>query len=217
MDQSASFGVAGAARRSTQALAVMLRSLLALPVLVACASCVPVKTTFYEAVDRPRVAAGTEGNLFSCPPIGGYGLGSVGAVRILVDGVYDHGLARVELRVYIWRSHQVAFEAQELHVISLEHPEVTTSLPLAFYENCRPEEVERFCRRLAADVRTLTGSDSPRRTSDFIAVANVPSEFVNGFLLTLPAIVDGTSRIGDKTLRFELRTMTLTRGLGGCE
>src|SRR6267143_5049709 len=113
----------------------MARLALVFVLLVVDAGCVPVRTTYYEAVDRQRVAAGTEGNLFPCPPIGGYGFQEIwGGMSVMA--VYGQDRIRVELHIVVSHSHQVTFETREVKLTSLEDPQVTSSIPLSFYMEC---------------------------------------------------------------------------------
>jgi hypothetical protein len=203
---------------STSPLAVMSRYLLALLVLITGTSCVPVKTTYYEAVDKPRVAAGTNGNLFPCPPLEGYGVGQIGAVRIVVYPGYDQGRARIKLLMSVWPAHTLTFETAEVQLTSLDSLRVTTSVPLTFYMECPEPQADRYCLPMAPQVRTLKASDKPSPfPTSFTAVGYVPPAFEQGFLVTLPSVFDGNSRIESRALKFELRTGVLSRGLGGCQ
>ena len=194
----------------------MWRYPLALLLLVSSASCVPVKTTYYEAVDRPRVAAATNGNLFPCPPTGGYGVGSTMPISVNAD--YALGFARVYLNIYVLPAHQLLLQTQELRLTSLENSQVTTSIPLTFYADCAESiDPARHCVALSSEVRSLAGGGGPfpRR---FFGIGRVPSELVNGFLVTPPEVFDGATRISSsKPLRFERRMGVLSRGLGGCQ
>ncbi len=201
--------------RSTSPLAVMTRLALVFVFLAVDAGCVPVKTTYYEAVDRQRVAAGTEGNLFPCPPIGGYGFEQIWG-EMVVRAVYDQDRVRVELNVVVSRPHQVTFETREVQLTSLENPQLTSSIPLSFYVDCQRGDPEHDCPRLPAEARTLTGGDKSRAISRFIGVVSVPPQFVNGFLVTLPPVFDGASRIDIKPLKYQLRRGVVLGGLGGC-
>jgi len=196
----------------------MYRDLLISVLLISGASCVPVKTTYYEAVDRPRVASATNGNVIACPPIGGYGLGTIGAARLLVDAGYAEGRARVDLVVFVWALHQLTFKASEIQLTSLSDPTIRSFAPFTFYVDCKHAEPERYCPRVPPEVHTLGGPpNSSQITASFIGIADVPSEFVSGFIVTLPDIFEGTSRIDTKPLKFQRRTGVLLRGLGGCE
>ena len=210
-----SFGAAKTARRSVSPLAVMVRPTSALCFLVLAAGCVPVKTTYYEAVDRQRVAAGTEGNLFPCPPIGGYGIYQVwGDINVVAR--YDQDRVRVELNINVVRPHQVTFEAREVQLTSLEDPQLTSSIPISLYVDCPRGDTERDCPRLSADARTLTGGDQSRAISTFKGFVHVPPQFVNGFVVTLPPVFDGASRIDIKPLKYQLRRGVVLAGPGGC-
>jgi hypothetical protein len=201
---------------SSSPLEVMARHALVFAFLVVGAGCVPVKTTYYEAVDRQRLAAGTEGNLFPCPPIGGYGFQQVwGGMSVMA--VYGQDRVRVELHVVVSHSHQLTFETREVQLTSLEDPQVTSSIPLSFYVECPRGDPERDCPRLPAEVRTLTGGDKSQAISRFIGVVSVPPQFVSGFLVTLPPVFDGTNRIDIKPLKYQLRSGVVLGGLGGCQ
>ena len=199
---------------STSPLAVMARLALVFVFLVIGAGCVPVKTMYYEAVDRQRVPAATEGNLFPCPPIGGYGFEQVwGGMSVMA--AYDRDRARVELNVVVSRPHQVTFETREAQLTSLVNAQVTSSVPLTFYVNCQRGDPEHDCPRLPAEA-PLTGGDKSGAISRFIGVISVPPQFVDGFVLSLPPVFDGASRVDIKPLKYQLRRGVILAGLDGC-
>ena len=213
---------APACGRSTSSLAVMSRGLLALLLLTGGGCVWPAKTTYYEAVDKPWSAVATEGNLAKCPPQM-YGLGDIGATRIaLAAGDYG-GSVRVSLHVYIWRQHQLTFPASGIRLTSLSDPRVQSSAPISFYVACPSATVatvERTCPRVPAEPPTLLGpaGTSPRSsTTRFIGFADVPPELLDGFLVELPDVFDGPSKLDVKPLKFKRRTEVLLRGTFGCD
>ena len=211
--------MAQCAGRSIDSLDVMYRHIFLLSVLIGCASCVPVKSARYEAVDRPRVASATNGNLLACPPINGYWQGSLDAA-LNVNAYVDSRQARVEVLAYVYNSHRLTFKTFELQLVSLSTPTIRSLIPVAFYRNCKGSKSDRSCPRENPEDHTLSepaGSDSLHAQAQFIGFADVPPELADGFQVTLPEIFDRTVRVDTKPLKFQRRNDVLLRGLGGCE
>lgn len=200
-------------------LEVMYRRIILSSLLMGCASCVPVKSTRYEALDRPQVAAATNENLLPCPPVNGYAQGTHGAA-MLVNAYYDKGRARIEILAYVSNPHHLTFKTFELQLVSLSDPTMRSLVPLAFYRYCKGSESDRYCPRQNPTDHTLSepvGSDPLHARADFIGIANVPPELVEGFQIAFPEIADSAVTVETKPLRFQRRNGVLLRGLGGCE
>jgi hypothetical protein len=211
--------VGEAPRRSTLSLDVMYRRVFLMSLLTSCAGCVPIKSTYYEAIDKSRVAAATDGNLLACPSLKGYGLGTAGA-SMWVNAYSDSGRARIELLAYISNPHQLTFETFELQLISLSEPTNRSSVPLVFYRYCKGLESARDCPRENPEDRTLSepvGSNPFPAQFQFIGIAFVPPQLVDGFQVTLPDIFDRAARVDARPLRFQRHSGALLTGLGGCE
>jgi len=204
---------------STSPLAVMSRNLLALLMLTIGGCVWPAKTTYYEAVDKPWSAVATQGNLAKCPPQM-YGLGDIGATRIVLAADDYGGSARVSLHVFVWRQHQLTFPTSGIRLTSLSDTRVQWSAPIRFYVACPSAKVERTCPRVPAEAPTLlgpAGTSSRSSTTAFVGFADVPPELLDGFLVELPDVFDGLSKLDVKPLRFKRRTEVLLRGTFGCD
>ncbi len=186
----------------------MLRRLLASFLLVALASCATNKRSHYEAVDRAHVAPVANLKVVECDPTGNYELGALGAAWIVVNARYPEGRTRVLISVVVWPAHQVRFQTLDIRLTSLADSTVSSVVPVVFYMDCGygGDDPERYCDRVPAARQTLDGPlSSSLGTAAFGGVAHVPPEFVDGFLVTLPDVFDGTSRIDTKPLKFERR------------
>jgi hypothetical protein len=197
----------------------MFRRKFLLPLLMGCVGCVPIKSSYYEAVDKSRVAAATDGNLLPCPPLNGYGVGAHDA-SMWVNAHFDSGRGRIELLAYISNPHQLTFEAFQLQLISLSDPTIRSLVPLAFYRYCKGGKSVSDCPREEPMDRTLSepaGSHPFPKVFQFIGIAYVPPELAEGFQISLPDIFDRDVKIETKPLRFQRHTGVLLTGLGGCE
>jgi hypothetical protein len=197
----------------------MYRRLFLMSLLTSCVGCVPIKSTYYVAIDKSRMAAATDENVLPCPPITGYQLGVHGAY-LSVNTHDDSGKAHIEVLVYIAQPHQLTFETFELQLSSLSDPTTRSSVPLAFYRFCSWIEPARHCPLENPTDRTLrdpVGVGSSLSEPKLIGIANVPPELVDGFQVTFPAIVDGATTVDTKPLRFRRHTGVLLTGLGGCK
>jgi hypothetical protein len=195
-------------------LAVMSRGLLAL-LLLALGGCWPASTTYYEAVNRSWTQGGGNGAVGNCPPM--YESARVGGTAFMVTPDYKAGRAQIQVEMWIARGHQATFESWNMRVTSLADPKIQVSIPLSFSEDCSDNFHSRYCP-LPSEPRIRVGpeSDSQRSDSHFRARADLPPEFVGRFLLELPEVSDGPSKLEAKPLKFELRTHVLVQGTFGC-
>ena len=193
----------------------MSRRLLAPLFLVTAASCVPVKTTYYEAMDRPWEADGT---LTGCPPTHvGIKLGASGsgASYLVVSATHRAGGAQIAVHVGVGRMHQLTFKSWNVRLTSVLDPTIQSFAHLSFSGQCGRFT---YCP-VPQEPKALVG---PERASepferDFMGLADVPSEFVAGFVVELPEILDGSEKLDAKPMKFELRTRVLVKGVHGCE
>jgi len=187
----------------------MLASLL----LAAGAGCVPVKTTYYEAVDRPWAAAFTEGSAAKCPPT--YYAPKVGASQFVVRAMHRGGKAQIAVGVRVAWMEKLAFKSWNVRLTSVSDPTIQLFVPLRFSGECgRLTDCP-----VPADTNTLAGSESgpPKFDRYFNGLADVPPELVAGFLVELPEVSDGTEQLDARPMKFELRSRVLVKGLHGCE
>ncbi len=195
------------------------RSLVISVLLLLSSGCIPIKTTYYESIDRPRVAAATQGNLLSCPPLYGYGVefhDTTTEIGVDADPVGDR--ARIDIVVPIRAPHKVTFQTLAVQLTSLSDPGATSSAPITFYVHCNGGEEERKCPRVPAGVQTLSGpatfSEPPAK---YVGIVDVPAGMASGFVVILPDIYDGASKPEAVPLRFRRRNGFLSRGEGGCQ
>ena len=203
---------------STSPLAVMLGRVLASLSLVAVASCAPTRNFYYQAVDRPCVAPIANSKVFENHPTRLYELGTWRASWIAVHARYQEGRARVLLTVVVWPGHHVAFRKLNIRLTALADSTVNAVVPVTFYMECGygGDEPDRYCDHVPAAMQTLDGPrSSSQSVAAFAGVAEVPPEFVDGFLVALSDVSDGTSRIESGPLRFEHRPEPW-KGSGTC-
>lgn len=180
--------------------------------------CLPIKQTYYEAIDTPKVAAGSQGNAFPCPPIYGYRVPFHDTTTELIveaDPAGDH--ARLAIFVTVGYPHQVTFQALSVQLTSLVDPVATSSAPITFYIDCDRGEQERKCPRTPAASHTLEGPamDAPSRAK-YVGMVDVPPGLASGFMVALPYIHDGASKPEAVPIRFLRRNGVLLSGEGGC-
>jgi hypothetical protein len=192
----------------------MSRGLLVL-LLLALAGCWPAYTSYYEAVNRPWTQGGRNGAVGNCPPM--YDSARVDGTAFMVTPNYKEGRVQIEVDTWISRGHQATFESWNMRVTSLADAKIQVSIPLAFSADCSDNFHSKYCP-VPSEPRILVGPESESRRSDshFRARADLPPEFVGGFLLELPEVSDGPSKLEAKPLKFELRTHVLVRGTFGC-
>jgi hypothetical protein len=175
---------------------------------VTVAGCVyPASTTYYEAVEKPWVAAATEGNLAPCPPTQ-YERISQGANSILVDPSYHSRTGQVAVFVQVRHGDPVALQTWTIRLTSLVDPLVQSSIPLRFHTVCGKLDMNR-CPIVSTNV-------SSKSADYFVGIADVPPELASGFLVEVQDIVDSRSTLGTKAQKFELRGKVLLRGTYGC-
>jgi len=104
-----------------------------------------------------------------------------------------------------------------MRVTSLADAKIQASIPLVFSADCSDNFHSKDCP-IPSEPRILVGPEGESRRSDshFQARADLPPESVGGFLLELPEVSDGPSKLEPKPLKFELRTHVLVRGTFGC-
>jgi hypothetical protein len=197
----------------------MQRSLIIAILLLSSSGCVPIKTTYYESIDRPRVAAATQGNLLPCPAIDGYGVGFRNTTtRLHVSADPVGARARIDIFVPVMPLHQITFQTLNIQLTSLSDPAAASSAPLTFYIYCNYGEHERNCPRIPSEVHTL---EAPATASSFpakyVGIVDVPPELASGFIVILPDIYDGSSKLEAVPLRFLRRNGVVLRGEGGCQ
>ena len=196
-------------------LRLMARGLLAFSML-SIAGCVmwPQNVTYYEAVDRPWKAAAREGTFTSCPWTD-YGQKSLGQTSVWLSPSYDAGAGQIRASISIHHGDALTFQTWRLRFTSLADPRVQSSIPLKFYVNC-PKQVES-CPRTPTEPRAQNGPEgAPTNLVDnFDGIANVPAEFIGGFILELQGSDNGPM-LDLKPQKFELRTKVLARGTFGC-
>jgi len=146
-----------------------------------------------------------------------YDSARVGGTWFMVTPNYKGGRAEIQVEMRIKRGHQATFESWNMRVTSLADPKIQMTVPLVFSLDCSDNFHTRYCP-LPSEPRVLVGpeSDSQRSDSHFQARADLPPEFVSGFLLELPEVSDGPSKLEAKPLKFELRTHVLVQGTFGC-
>jgi hypothetical protein len=174
----------------------------------------------YEAVERSRVAPVANLKVVECDPTGNYELGTLEAGWIVVAARYgeDGARARVLITVVVWPDHHVKFQTLDIRLSPLVDSTVSSLVPVSLYIDCANDDPERRCDHVPVAMQTLDGfRGSSQGARAFTGVARVPSGFVDGFIVTLPAIFDGSSRIDTKPLRFERRPGPPKKaGLSGC-
>jgi hypothetical protein len=207
-----------------------MRNVVVFVALCVAGCVVPVKETYYEAVDKPWSKGTYNGSLTNCPPRG-YGVDSErsvdsgpGYTHIFVTAGYGHGTRGGQVGVDIWvaGNHQLKFPSWDLRLRSLADPQTEVAIPLSFKVDCTPPRggSVTYCA-IPAEPKILFGggfgSTGHPRSNTFQAAVDVPPEFENGFFVVLPEMFDdGTSRIDSKPLRFELRRNVIWTGPMGC-
>lgn len=196
----------------------MSRRLLASFLLVAVASCASSTWYHYEAVDRPRVVPVVNRKVIECNPNENYELGTLDATWMVVSARYEEGRARVLVSLVVWPVHHVRFQTLDVRLTSLADATVSALVPVTLYIDCGYDDPERHCDRVPVAMQTLDGPvSSSQDVAAFDGVAHIPPEFLDGFLVTLPDVFDGTSRVAAKPLRFERRPGVLpSQGWRAC-
>jgi hypothetical protein len=151
----------------------------------------------------------------NCPPM--YDGARVDGITFMVTPNYEDGHVQVDVLASITRGHLASFASWNMRVTSLADPKIQASIPLAFSAYCGDNFHSKYCP-VALEPKTLAGpqGESPKTDSQFLARPNLPAEFTDGFLLELPEVFDGASKLEPKPLKFELRKHMLVRGTFGC-
>jgi hypothetical protein len=183
------------------------RPVLALSMLIT-ASCVyPASTTYYEAVDKSWAASSTEGNLAPCPPTE-YERVYEGANSVLVVPSYRAGTGQVSVFVQVPHGNPLAFQSWNIRLTPLADPLVQSSIPLRFHMVCGKLD-KNSCPDASEGV-------SKKSTDYVVGIAEIPPEFIAGFLVELPRAGSSPATPYAKPQKFELRTHVLLRGTYGC-
>ena len=195
-----------------------MRHLVILIALCLAGCVIPVKTTDYDAVEAPWSKGGYNGSLTDCPPRG-YGVGEY-PTHMMVGAGYGHPGNVVSISVWVSGDHQLKFLSWDLRLRSLADSQIEVTLPLVFGIDCtHPGGNVTYCA-IPQDPKILLGGgvypNGRPRTNAFEANVSIPPELVDGFYVLLPEMLDGSSPIDSKPLRFELRTRVTTTGPMGC-
>jgi hypothetical protein len=138
----------------------------------------------------------------------------VGGTAFMVSPTYKDDRARIEVGLWIKPGHQATSESWNMRLTSLVDPEIQVSILLDFSVDCTERRV-KYCP-LPSQPKTLLGPERALPGFAFLARVVIPPEFVGGFLLELPEVSDGSSKLEAKPLKFELRRDTLVWGTLGC-
>jgi hypothetical protein len=191
---------------ATRPLARFIPALL--PLLLA--GCLPIRSTYYEAVDLPWSSSRGDETLAKCPPMD-YGTKSLGTEQVVIyPDPMDRGKIRptdrrkIRMNINVKRGQSSAFQLWTVKLISLSDAGQTTTLHPRFYKQC-----------LNVDADSCPPITSTLADEDFIGVIDIPTEFVNGFALELHE-PEGKHTFDWSPQKFSLKTTVVARGTFGC-
>jgi len=174
-----------------------------IPALLLLAGCLPVRSTYYEAVDLPWSAPHGEETPAKCPPRD-YGTKTLDTEQVWVrPDLVDR--TKIRMNISVRRGQSSAFQSWTVKLILLSDPGQTTSLHPRFYKQCS---------NVDADSCPPISSASPDG-GIYIGVVDIPAEFVNGFALELHE-PEGKHTFDWSPQKFSLRTTVVARGTFGC-
>ena len=180
----------------------LLRVIPAL-VLLLLAGCLPVRSTYYEAVDLPWSVPHGEETAAKCPARD-YGTKTLDTEQVWVrPDLLDR--SKIRMNIIVRRGQSSAFQLWTVKLTSLSDAGLTTSLHPRFYIQCSNVDADS-CPPISSALADA---------GNYIGVVDIPTEFVNGFALELHE-PEGKHTFDWSPQKFSLKTMVAARGTFGC-
>jgi len=183
----------------TSRLAPIIPALL----LLLLAGCLPVRSTYYEAVDLPWSVPRGEETVAKCPPMD-YGTKTLDREQVLVRPDLMNR-SKIRMNISLKRGQSSAFQSWTVKLISLSDAGQATSLRPRFYNQCLNVDADS-CPPISSAL-----ADG----GNYIGVVDIPTEYVNGFALELHE-PEGKHTFDWSPQKFSLKTTLVARGTFGC-
>ena len=184
---------------ATWRLLRIIPALLLLPLT----GCLPVRSTYYEAVDLPWSVPHAEETAAKCPQRD-YGPKALETEEVWVrPDLMDR--SKIRMNISVKRGQSSAFQLWTVRLISLSDAGQTTSLHPRFYNQCSNVDADS-CPPISSAL-----ADG----GNYIGVVDIPKEFVNRFALELHE-PEGKHTFDWSTQRFSVKTSVVARGTFGC-
>ncbi len=189
------FGGIDATRRLVRMIPALLQLLLV--------GCLPVRSTYYEAVDLPWSVPRGEETAAKCPPMD-YGTKSLETEQVWVrPDLMDR--SKIRMNISVKRGQSSAFQLWTVKLISLSDAGQTISLHPRFYNQCSNVDADS-----CPPISTALADGG-----NYIGVVDIPAEFVKGFALELHES-EGKHTFDWSPQKFSLKTTAVARGTFGC-
>jgi len=190
-------------RHRVEAIKLLMPVLLAF-LLLPLAGCVPINTTYFEAVDLPWSVPRGEETVAKCPATD-YGERTLSNERVWVVPQYQKERSKIRINVHVGSGLQSSFQSLTVKLTSLDDVGLTTVLRPRFYSQCLNADIDS-CPRVATEL--VHGGQ-------YIGVVDIPAQFEKGFVLELRE-PDGQHTFDWSPQKFALRSKVIARGTFGC-